>query len=221
MDKRLKGIMGDIFRQALNEGMVVDNVTSKEFDTLNKIAPGFWHHDSAVIDQPCTIGVGTKIWHFCHVMAGASIGRDCVLGQGCFVGADVEIGNRTRIQNNVSVFQGVKLEDDVFVGPSVVFTNVRYPRAFRKGYRGETLVRKGASIGANATILPRVTIGEYAMVGAGAVVTRDIPAHAVVVGNPARVIGAVDKAGHVTRCPALPNVGIALQKAVDRSRFLA
>jgi len=121
-------------------------------------------------------------------MAGAIIGEDCMLGQGYFVGGKTQIGNRVRIQNNVSVYDGVWIEDDVFVGPSVVFTNVKHPRALEKGVFRPTFVQRGASIGANATILPGVTIGAHAMVGAGSVVTKDVPAYATVVGNPARVV---------------------------------
>ena len=154
-------------------------------------------HPSAAVDGPNThVGDGTRIWHFVHVMPGAWIGERCSIGQGCYVGK-VRIGNGCRIQNNVSIFDGVTLEDDVFLGPSCVFTNVKHPRAHvsRKDSYGKTLVCKGASIGANATILAGVTIGAYAMVGAGAVVLEDVRAHAIVVGTPARRIGWACRCG--------------------------
>ena len=147
-------------------------------------------HPTAVIDTGAQIGAGTKIWHFAHVMAGAVIGERCVIGQGCYVG-NVRIGNGCKVQNQVSIYDGVTLEDDVFIGPSCVFTNVLHPRAHveRKTEFAPTLVCKGESLGANATIIAGVTIGEYALIGAGAVITDDVPAHAIVVGNPARRIG--------------------------------
>lgn len=154
-------------------------------------------HSSAIIDPDVAIGSGTKIWHFCHVMAGARIGSDSVLGQNVMVGADVSIGNRVKIQNNVAVYSGVVIEDEVFCGPSMVFTNVLTPRAFvdRKNEFLLTRVRRGATIGANATVVCGVTIGAYAMVGAGAVVTRDVADHALMVGNPARQSGWVSRTG--------------------------
>jgi len=155
-------------------------------------------HPSVVVDEGVSIGPATQIWHFCHLSSGARIGARCTLGQNVFVGRDVSIGSGVKVQNNVSVYAGVTLEDDVFVGPSVVFTNVKNPRApiDRKHEFQPTLVKRGATVGANATILCGVTLGEYCMVGAGAVVTRDVPAHAVVVGNPARLVGQVDEEGH-------------------------
>jgi UDP-2-acetamido-3-amino-2,3-dideoxy-glucuronate N-acetyltransferase len=148
----------------------------------------FWAHPTAVIDRGARIGAGTKIWHFCHVMAGARVGAGCVLGQNVFVAATAVIGDGCRIQNNVSVYDGVVLEDEVFVGPSAVFTNVRNPRATvnRKAAIETTLVGRGATIGANATVVCGVRIGEYAFVAAGAVVTRDVAPHAVMAGVPAR-----------------------------------
>jgi UDP-2-acetamido-3-amino-2,3-dideoxy-glucuronate N-acetyltransferase len=175
--------------------IVVEGVSSKEFEKLNEIAPGFWCHTSSYIDEPVKIGVGTKIWHFCHIMSGAEIGENCMIGQGCYIGGEARIGNGVRIQNHVSVYDGVVIEDSVFVGPSAVFTNVKHPRAFRKGERLATWVREGATIGANATILPGLTIGKYAMVGAGAVVTHDVPAYTVVGGNPAHKMGLVSDMG--------------------------
>jgi UDP-2-acetamido-3-amino-2,3-dideoxy-glucuronate N-acetyltransferase len=154
-------------------------------------------HESACIDEPCTIGEGSRVWHFAHVMAGARIGRRCMLGQGVFVGGAVVLGDGVRVQNHVSIYDGVEIEDDVFLGPSCVFTNVKNPRAelSRKNAFARTRVRRGATIGANATIMCGTTIGRYAFVGAGAVVTRDVPDFALVTGAPARRIGWVDRAG--------------------------
>jgi len=150
-------------------------------------------HPSACIDKPCEIGLGTKIWHFSHVMSGAQIGRDCILGQNVFVGSGVKIGDRVKVQNNVSVYTGVTLEDGVFCGPSVVFTNVNNPRATvprnTEEHRALTLVKQGATVGANATIVCGVTIGRYAFIGAGSVVTDDVAEYSQVVGNPARPLG--------------------------------
>jgi UDP-2-acetamido-3-amino-2,3-dideoxy-glucuronate N-acetyltransferase len=154
-------------------------------------------HQTAVIDPGVVIGTGTKIWHFTHLLAGVRIGDHCVIGQNVMVGPNVTVGNGVKIQNNVSVYEGVVLEDDVFCGPSCVFTNVLTPRAFvgRMDELKKTLVRKGGSVGANATIVCGVTVGEFAMVGAGAVVTADVPDYTVVVGNPARRLGWVSRAG--------------------------
>ena len=159
----------------------------------------FFAHETAVLDEGCQIGADTRIWHFCHVMSGATIGRNCVLGQNVMVANKVTIGDNVKIQNNVSVYEGVICEDGVFLGPSMVFTNVINPRAFieRKHEYRQTLVRKGASIGANATIVCGHTIGRYALVGAGAVVTHDVPDYALVTGNPARQTGWVSEYG----CP--------------------
>lgn len=148
-------------------------------------------HPSSVIDDGCEIGDGTRIWHFCHVMPRARIGRDCNLGQNVVVSPDVVVGNNVKIQNNVSLYTGVILEDDVFCGPSMVFTNVVNPRSHvsRKSEYQRTLVKRGASLGANSTVVCGHTIGRYAFVGAGAVITKDIPDFALVVGNPGRVTG--------------------------------
>jgi UDP-2-acetamido-3-amino-2,3-dideoxy-glucuronate N-acetyltransferase len=156
-------------------------------------------HPSAIVDSGAEIGAGTRIWHFCHVMAGARIGARCILGQNVMVGAGAVIGDGCKLQNNVAVYGGVTLEDEVFCGPSCVFTNVLTPRAFveRKSEFAPTLVRRGATIGANATIICGLVIGRYAMVGAGAVVTRTVRDHALVLGNPARESGWVSRTGEV------------------------
>lgn len=158
----------------------------------------YFVHESAYVDEPCEIGAGTKIWHFCHVMPNAKIGRGCNLGQNVLVASDVIIGNNVKIQNNVSVYTGVTLEDDVFCGPSCVFTNVMNPRSQvnrRSEYR-RTLVRRGATIGANATIVCGNTIGRYAFLGAGAVVRGDVPDYALMLGVPAQQKGWMSRHGH-------------------------
>jgi len=148
-------------------------------------------HESSYVDPGAEVGSGTRIWHFCHVMPTARIGRDCTLGQNVVVMDRVVLGDNVRVQNNVSIYEGVELQDDVFCGPSMVFTNVANPRSHvsRKDEYERTLVRRGATIGANATVICGVTLGEYCFVGAGAVVTRDVPAHALMAGVPARRIG--------------------------------
>jgi UDP-2-acetamido-3-amino-2,3-dideoxy-glucuronate N-acetyltransferase len=148
-------------------------------------------HASSFVDDGCVIGEGTKIWHFCHIMSRARIGRDCNIGQNVVVSPDVVVGNNVKIQNNVSLYTGVILEDDVFCGPSMVFTNVVNPRSrvSRKSEYQRTLVKRGASLGANSTVVCGHTIGRYAFVGAGAVITKDIPDFALVVGNPGRITG--------------------------------
>ena len=159
----------------------------------------YFVHESSYVDDGAEIGQGTKIWHFCHIMSGAKIGSNCSLGQNVNVGGKAVIGNGVKIQNNVSVYDDVIVEDDVFLGPSMVFTNVINPRAFvqRKDEYKQTLLKKGCSIGANVTIVCGVTIGEYALVGAGSVVTKDVPPYALVYGNPARVHGEGDKEGNI------------------------
>ncbi len=156
----------------------------------------FFVHPSSVIDDGAQIGTGTKIWHFCHLMATCIIGNNCILGQNVFIDNNVVVGNRVKIQNNVSVYNGVIIEDDVFLGPSTVFTNVLNPRSFieRKNEFKKTWIKKGASIGANATILCGIEIGKYAMIGAGAVVTKTVADHALMLGNPARQEGWISEA---------------------------
>lgn len=157
----------------------------------------FFIHESSIIDEGSKVGEGSKIWHFCHILPSSLIGKNCNIGQNCVIGPKVTIGDNVKIQNNVSLYEGVICEDDVFIGPSVVFTNVLNPRSFisRKHEYKQTLLEKGSSLGANSTIVCGVSIGKYALVGAGSVVTKNIPPHALVVGNPARIVGWVDKAG--------------------------
>jgi len=155
-------------------------------------------HESSYIDDDVSIGKGTKIWHFSHILSGTQIGENCSLGQNCVVGPKVSVGNGVKVQNNVSIYEGVEIEDDVFLGPSMVFTNVINPRAFisRKKEFQKTLLKKGSSIGANVTIVCGVTIGEYALIGSGAVVNRDVKPYALMVGVPARQIGWVGISGN-------------------------
>lgn len=172
----------------------------------------YFVHETSCIDEPASIGRGTKIWHFCHVSSGAIIGADCSIGQNCFVAGGVRIGNGCKIQNNVSVYEGVELEDGVFCGPSMVFTNVMNPRSevSRKNEYRPTLVRRGATIGANATIVCGVTLGQYCFIAAGAVVTRDVPDFALVAGVPGELKGWMSRLGErltvdatgVAVCPA-------------------
>ena len=161
------------------------------------MASDYFRHPTAVVDDGAEIGSGTKIWHFAHILGGTRIGERCVISQNVMIGPNVVVGNGCKIQNNVSIYEGVTLEDDVFCGPSMVFTNVLLPRAFvnRRSEFLPTLVRHGASIGANATIVCGHNVGRYAMVGAGAVVTRDVEDFALVLGAPARRIGWVSRSG--------------------------
>jgi UDP-2-acetamido-3-amino-2,3-dideoxy-glucuronate N-acetyltransferase len=164
-------------------------------------------HPTAIVDEGAVLGPGCRVWHFAHISAQARIGNGCSFGQGVFVGNDVSIGNNVKIQNNVSVYDAVRLEDDVFCGPSMVFTNVYNPRSavVRKAEYRETLVKRGATLGANCTIVCGVTIGEYAFVGAGAVVTKNLPAHALAVGVPARQIGWMSRFGRQLDLPLRGN----------------
>lgn len=158
----------------------------------------FFVHETAVIDENCHIGKGSKIWHFSHIMSNCVIGENCNIGQNVVVSPEVVLGNNVKVQNNVSIYTGVICEDDVFLGPSMVFTNVINPRSavVRRGEYAKTIVKKGASIGANATIVCGNDIGEFAFIGAGAVVTKEVPAYALVVGNPARQTGWMSEYGH-------------------------
>ncbi len=162
------------------------------------MAEQYFVHPSSYVDQPCLIGAGSKIWHFCHVMAHAQIGEGCILGQNVLVASHVRIGNNVKIQNNVAIYTGVELEDDVFCGPSCVFTNVINPRSqiVRRDQYQRTLVRRGATIGANATIVCGATIGRYAFIGAGAVVRGDVPDYALMLGVPAVQKGWMSRHGH-------------------------
>lgn len=164
---------------------------------------GYWKHESAIVDDGATLGEGTRVWHFAHVSPGAKIGSACALGQGVYVGNDVLIGDNVRIQNNVSVYDAVTLEDDVFCGPSMVFTNVYNPRAAvaRKNEYRRTLIKKGATLGANCTIVCGNTVGRFAFIGAGAVVQRDVADFALVVGVPARQIGWMSRFGERLALP--------------------
>lgn len=168
----------------------------------------YFAHESAYIDEGCMIGKGTKIWHFSHVMPNCTLGENCNIGQNVVISPNVTLGRNVKVQNNVSIYTGVICEDDVFLGPSMVFTNVINPRSAvnRKSEYAQTRVKKGASIGANATIVCGNDIGEYAFIGAGAVVTKDVPAYALLVGNPARQTGWMSEYGHKLK---FDNQGIA------------
>ena len=158
----------------------------------------YFSHETAVIDKGCSIGKGTKIWHFSHIMSGATLGENCNLGQNVVVSPSVVLGNNVKVQNNVSIYTGVICEDDVFLGPSMVFTNITNPRSaiIRRDQYIETKVEKGASIGANATIICGNTIGSYALIGAGTVVTKPVKPYAIIVGNPGKQLGWVSEYGH-------------------------
>lgn len=158
----------------------------------------YYAHETAIVDPGCEIGEGTKIWHFAHIMTGCKVGKGCTLGQNVVVSPDVILGNNVKVQNNVSIYTGVICEDDVFLGPSMVFTNINNPRSAinRRGQYERTLVKKGASIGANATIVCGHTIGRYAFIGAGTVVVNDVVDYALIVGNPGKQIGWMSEFGH-------------------------
>ena len=179
-------------------------------------------HPTAIVDEGAELGEGCRVWHFVHISAGARIGRGCSFGQGVYVGDDVSIGERVKVQNNVSVYDAVTLEDDVFCGPSVVFTNVHNPRAavVRKGQYRRTLVKRGATLGANCTVVCGTTIGEHAFVGAGAVVSRDVAPFALVVGVPARRIGWMSRRGERLDLPA-QGAGVAVCPATGERYRLA
>lgn len=170
-------------------------------DAGNAMEERYFVHPSSYVDEPCAVGDGTKIWHFCHIMSGCRIGENCNLGQNVVISPGVTLGRNVRVQNNVSVYTGVVCEDDVFLGPSCVFTNVINPRSFidRKAEFRETRLCKGSSVGANATIVCGHRIGRYALIGAGAVVTRDVPDYALVTGVPGRVAGYVCECGQRLR----------------------
>ncbi len=186
----------------------------------------YFAHESAIIDEPCEIAEGVKIWHFSHIMSNCKIGERCNIGQNVVISPDVILGKNVKVQNNVSIYTGVICEDDVFLGPSMVFTNVINPRSAvnRKDQYAKTIVKKGASIGANATIVCGHDIGEYAFVGAGAVITKTVPAYALVVGNPAKQIGWVSEYGHrlnfdekgFAECPETKQKYQLLDKVVNR-----
>lgn len=160
--------------------------------------PKYYSHETAIIDSGVLIGEGTKIWHFSHIMENCTIGKSCNLGQNVVVSTKVILGNNVKVQNNVSIYSGVNCEDDVFLGPSMVFTNILNPRSavVRRDKYIETLVKKGASIGANATIICGNTIGSYSLIGAGSVITKDVPDYALIIGNPGKQIGWVSQYGH-------------------------
>ena len=161
----------------------------------------YFVHESSFIDEDVSIGDNTKIWHFSHILSKSKIGENCSFGQNCVVGPNVQVGNGVKVQNNISIYEGVEVEDDVFLGPSMVFTNVVNPRSFivRREEFKKTLLKKGCSIGANATIICGVTIGEYALVGSGAVVNKDVKPYALIVGVPGKQIGWVSKAGNTLK----------------------
>ena len=163
----------------------------------------FFVHESSYVDEGAQIGNGTKIWHFCHVLPGSIIGEKCSFGQNCVIGPRVKIGNNVKVQNNISIYEGVEIEDDVFLGPSCVLTNVTNPRSqvVRKSLYEKTLLRRGCSIGANATVICGITIGRYAFVAAGAVVATDVPDYALMVGVPARQKGWMSRHGHMLKDP--------------------
>jgi UDP-2-acetamido-3-amino-2,3-dideoxy-glucuronate N-acetyltransferase len=200
----------------------MENKLPESSSGLVETGHGAYRHVSACVDAGASIGEGTKIWHFSHVMSGAVIGKKCSIGQNVNIAGRAVLGDGVRVQNNVSIYDDVIIEDDVFCGPSMVFTNVINPRAFiqRKDEYRKTLVKKGSSIGANATIVCGVTLGEYCLIGAGSVVTRDVPNNALVYGNPARQHGWVcncgEKLDKSLRCAACGLEYVAMPKGIER-----
>lgn len=186
---------------------------SARVSEMRELAGGGEAHESSYVDEGAVVGAGTKIWHFCHVMAGAVVGERCSLGQNVVVMPRVTLGRNVKVQNNVSLYEGVRCEDDVFLGPSMVFTNVLNPRSHvsRKHEYRATLVKRGATVGANATVVCGHTLGEYSFVGAGSVVTHDVPAYAMVVGVPARVLGWMCRCGE--RLPLGAVIGARVEAA--------
>jgi len=168
-----------------------------------KMDKHYFVHESSYIDENVTIGDGTKIWHFCHVLPGTVIGKNCSFGQNCMVGPNVKIGDNVKVQNNVSIYEGLIIEDDVFLGPSCVLTNVSNPRSQinRKNFYERTLIKRGATIGANATVVCGIIIGRYAFISAGAVVTKDVPDYAFIVGVPGKQKGWMSRHGHILKIP--------------------
>jgi UDP-2-acetamido-3-amino-2,3-dideoxy-glucuronate N-acetyltransferase len=186
-------------QQSLEEGGTVVSLptSSSSFSTLEYTNLPYFVHPTSTVDEPCTIGIGTRIWHYSHIMTESHIGTDCILGQNVLIASHAIIGNRVKIQNNVSIYTGVTLEDEVFCGPSTVFTNVVNPRSAiprREAFR-QTIVRQGATLGANSTVICGVTIGRYAFIGAGAVVTKNVPDYALILGNPGRLCGWMCECG--------------------------
>ena len=178
----------------------------------------YYKHETSIVDENCQIGKDTKIWHFSHVLGGSIIGKNCSFGQNCVIGPKAKIGSGVKVQNNISIYEGVEIEDDVFLGPSMVFTNVINPRSFivRRDEFKKTLLEKGCSVGANATIVCGVKIGRFALIGAGAVVTRDVPCFALMAGVPAKRIGWVSIAGNRLE---FDNEGCA-QDIFDNTRYI-
>jgi len=172
-------------------------VNKEMIEQITKDSGVYFRHESSYVDEGASIGAGTKVWHFCHIMSGAKVGTKCSIGQNVNIGGKAVVGNGVKLQNNISIYDDVVIEDDVFCGPSMVFTNVINPRAFveRKDEYKQTLIKRGASIGANATIVCGITLGEYCFIGAGSVVTHDIPPYAMAYGNPAQIHGWVCKCG--------------------------